>query len=51
MDAAQLRDIPARYVIPTIEHHEMPVVGIYVDPRVVPGFRYRVRTISEVKLI
>lgn len=45
LDAAALGDIPARYVIPSLPNYEFPVVGIYVDPRVVPGFMYKVRVL------
>nr|CAD7266478.1 unnamed protein product [Timema shepardi] len=47
LDGALLGDIPARYTIPAIRTHEFPVVGVWVDPRVAPGFRYRVRPIQE----
>ncbi|XP_067128816.1 uncharacterized protein [Centruroides vittatus] len=38
-----IKDIPTSYVIKGLEDYEFPVVGTYVDRRVVPGFRYRVR--------
>lgn len=47
LDAAALGDIPARYVIPSLPNYEFPVVGVYVDPRVVPGFMYKVRVLPE----
>lgn len=47
VDGADLNDFPARYYIPAIRKHEFPVVGIYVDPKIVPGFRYKVRPIPE----
>ena len=47
LDAADLGDFPASYVIPTLKPHEFPAVGVYVDPRIVPGFRYRVRPIED----
>jgi hypothetical protein len=47
LDAANLGDLPARYVIPALKSHEFPAVGVYVDPRIVPGFRYRVRPIQD----
>ena len=51
LDAANLGDFPATYLIPALKPHEFPAVGVYVDPRIVPGFRYRVRPIDdEVKL-
>lgn len=51
LDAADLGDFPASYLIPALKPYEFPAVGVYVDPRIVPGFRYRVRPIDdEVKL-
>lgn len=51
LDAADLGDFPASYLIPALKPHEFPAIGVYVDPRIVPGFRYRVRPIDdEVKL-
>lgn len=51
LDAADLGDFPASYLIPALKPYEFPAVGVYVDPRIVPGFRYRVRTIGdEVKM-
>lgn len=36
-------DVPTSYVVNGIKPHELPVIGTYVDKRVVPGFRYVVR--------
>lgn len=36
-------DIPTEYNINDLQAHELPVIGTYVDPNVLPGFRYRVR--------
>lgn len=36
-------DIPTKYTMTGLEPYEIPVVGTYVDPRIVPGFYYRVR--------
>ena len=36
-------DFPTEYVIPALLPHEIPVVGTYVDPKIVPGLAYRVR--------
>ncbi|XP_039296763.1 uncharacterized protein LOC111060377 isoform X2 [Nilaparvata lugens] len=47
LDASSLGDIPTQYVVPTLKPYEMPVVGLYIDPRVVCGFRYRVRRIDD----
>lgn len=47
LDASVLGDIPARYAISYISHYELPVIGIYVDPKIVPGFYYKVRILTE----
>jgi len=36
-------DFPTEYIIPALKPHEIPVVGTYVDKKIVPGFAYRVR--------
>lgn len=46
MDASTLGDIPARYTIPVLDPHQYPVVGVYCDPRVVPGFKYYVKPLQ-----
>uniref|UniRef100_A0A023FCL6 Uncharacterized protein n=1 Tax=Amblyomma cajennense TaxID=34607 RepID=A0A023FCL6_AMBCJ len=38
-----INDVPTSYVVNGIKPHEFPVIGTYVDKRVVPGFRYIVR--------
>lgn len=38
-----IKDIPTTYVVKGLEDHELPVIGTYVDKRIVPGFRYRIR--------
>ncbi|CAK1580316.1 unnamed protein product [Parnassius mnemosyne] len=43
LDASTLGDIPAVYRVPQPAIHEMPVIGIYIDPRVRTGFRYKIR--------
>ncbi|KAI5710592.1 hypothetical protein M8J76_015003 [Diaphorina citri] len=47
VNGGDLKDFPAQYYIPAIRKHEFPVVGIYVDPRIVCGFRYKVRPIQD----
>jgi hypothetical protein len=47
IDAANLGDIPTHYAISALKSHEFPAVGAYVDPRIVTGFRYRVRPIQD----
>lgn len=39
----EINDIPTSYIIDGLRSGELPVIGTYVDRRVVPGFRYRVR--------
>lgn len=48
LDAAELGDLPARYTICALQSHQFPVVGVYVDKRVIPGFKYRVRPLPPV---
>lgn len=43
LDAGALGDIPAVYRVPQPAPHELPVIGVYIDPRVMTGFRYKVR--------
>lgn len=47
VDGKDLKDFPARYFIPAIRKHEFPVIGVYVDSRLVPGFCYKVRPIQD----
>ncbi|CAH0547951.1 unnamed protein product [Brassicogethes aeneus] len=47
LDASKLGDLPARYTICALEQHQFPVVGVYVDERVVPGFKYKVRPLPS----
>ncbi|KAK9506370.1 hypothetical protein O3M35_008322 [Rhynocoris fuscipes] len=47
LNGASIKDIPAIYRIKNIKKHEFPAIGIYVDPRIVPGFKYRVRPIHQ----
>uniref|UniRef100_V5G735 Uncharacterized protein n=1 Tax=Anoplophora glabripennis TaxID=217634 RepID=V5G735_ANOGL len=48
LDASSLGDLPAQYTICALEPHQLPVVGVYIDKRVTPGFKYRVRPLPEV---
>uniref|UniRef100_A0A0A9YBD2 Exoglucanase A n=3 Tax=Lygus hesperus TaxID=30085 RepID=A0A0A9YBD2_LYGHE len=47
LNGAQIGDIPAIYNVKNLRKHELPAVGVYVDKRIVPGFKYRVRPIRE----
>ncbi|XP_076064177.1 uncharacterized protein LOC143038612 [Oratosquilla oratoria] len=42
-------DVPTKYTITGLQSHEIPVIGTYVDPRIVPGFQYRVRPVDSNK--
>ncbi|KAJ8937417.1 hypothetical protein NQ318_007876 [Aromia moschata] len=48
LNASSLGDLPAEYTICALESHQFPVVGVYIDKRVIPGFKYRVRPLPEV---
>lgn len=48
LDAGELGDLPARYTICALQSHQFPVIGVYVDKRVIPGFKYRVRPLPPV---
>ncbi|XP_044728559.1 uncharacterized protein LOC123292094 isoform X2 [Chrysoperla carnea] len=47
LDAGALGDIPVKYVVPHLEPHQLPVIGVYIDPRVITGFRYRVKPLQD----
>lgn len=48
LDASEVGDLPARYTVCAVQSHQFPVVGVYVDNRVIPGFKYRVRPLPSV---
>lgn len=48
LDASSVGDFPAQYTICSLEAHQLPVVGVYIDQRIVPGFKYRVRPLPGV---
>ncbi|XP_026499707.2 uncharacterized protein LOC113403383 isoform X1 [Vanessa tameamea] len=43
VNGCEINDIPCQYSVVGLERYEHPVIGTYVDPRIVPGFHYRVR--------
>ncbi|XP_063536452.1 uncharacterized protein LOC134746117 isoform X2 [Cydia strobilella] len=43
VNGGDINDIPCQYCVVGLEKYELPVIGTYVDPRIVPGFHYRVR--------
>lgn len=47
LDASTIGDFPARYTVSQLEPHQFPAVGVYVDKRILPGFKYRVRPLSD----
>jgi len=47
LDGQELNDIPAVYRVPTLQPYELAAVGVWIDKRIVPGFRYRVRAIES----
>lgn len=47
MDASELHDFPACYTVPPIESHQFPAVGVYIDKRILPGFKYRIRPLPD----
>lgn len=47
LDASLFGDIPARYTVPALDPHQFPVIGVYIDPRVCPGFKYYVKPLNS----
>lgn len=47
LDGKDFRDVPAKYVVPILKPYEYHVIGVCIDKRIVPGFRYRVRPIDS----
>jgi len=43
LNGSSIGDAPTMYTMTGLEPYEMPVIGTYVDPRVIPGFHYKVR--------
>ncbi|XP_064461353.1 uncharacterized protein LOC135371214 [Ornithodoros turicata] len=46
-----INDVPTSYVVSGLRPHEFPVIGTFVDPRIIPGFRYRVRVNSTQRVL
>lgn len=46
LDGKDVNDIPAVYAVPTLQPFEFAAVGVWIDKRIVPGFKYRVRSID-----
>jgi hypothetical protein len=51
LDAGVLGDVPAVYRVPQLAPHQIPVIGVYIDPRVRTGFRYKVRPMQVREVI
>ncbi|CAL4089408.1 unnamed protein product [Meganyctiphanes norvegica] len=51
VDGGLIGDVPAQYVVQGLHSHEIPVIGLYVDPRITPGFSYRVRPLHNTKML
>ncbi|XP_077298327.1 uncharacterized protein LOC143919727 isoform X2 [Arctopsyche grandis] len=47
LDAGALGDLPAVYKIAPVLPHQFPVIGVYIDPRVHTGFRYKVKPLND----
>lgn len=47
VDGQKMGDIPIQYSITGLRPYELPVVGTYVDPRILTGFRYCVRPVDS----
>ncbi|KAK9709642.1 hypothetical protein QE152_g26504 [Popillia japonica] len=43
LDASHLGDFPAQYTVLALTKHQFPTIGVYVDDRIIPGFKYRVQ--------
>lgn len=43
LDAKDIGDFPAQYKICRLQTHQLPVIGVFIDKKVIPGFKYRVR--------
>lgn len=51
LNASNLEDFPAEYIINPLEDHQFPVMGVYIDKRVIPGFKYLVKPIKTTKYL
>jgi len=49
INGALIGDVPVRMTINGLEAYEFPVIGTYVDPRILPGFFYRARPVHSRK--
>ncbi|XP_068220230.1 uncharacterized protein [Palaemon carinicauda] len=49
VDGEKTGDIPFQFSIHGLQTYELPVVGTYVDPRILTGFKYRVRPADSKK--
>lgn len=47
LDASSVGDFPAQYTICSLQPHQFPVIGVYIDKRIVAGFKYRIRPLPQ----
>ncbi|VVC32409.1 Hypothetical protein CINCED_3A007196 [Cinara cedri] len=43
LNGCSIGDAPTTYTMTGLEPYELPVIGTYIDPRIIPGFYYKVR--------
>jgi len=43
LNGCTIGDAPTTYIMTGLEPYELPVIGTYIDPRIIPGFHYKVR--------
>ncbi|KAJ8974134.1 hypothetical protein NQ317_004500 [Molorchus minor] len=48
LNGSSVGDLPAEYTVCSLEDNQFPVIGVYIDKRVIPGFKYRVRPLPPV---
>lgn len=46
LNGKDVDDIPAVYAVPTLQPYEFAAVGVWIDKRIMPGFKYRIRSID-----
>ncbi|GJQ77031.1 hypothetical protein Trydic_g15225 [Trypoxylus dichotomus] len=49
LNASHIGDFPAHYTLPPLEKYQFPAIGVYIDPRIIPGFQYLVRKLPDCK--
>jgi len=46
VNGADMGDLPIEFTVEGIKRNEFPIIGTYVDQRILPGFQYRVRKLG-----